>query len=238
MLKSLKNKIVIVTGASEGIGRSIAVHVAAEGGRPILISRNSDTLDDVVKEIKDAGGQAVKYVCDIRNKKAVDSVVQSVIKDHGHIDVLINNAGIWQKLSQLDEIQDSMIDDIVATNLLGTIYMTKAVLPHLRANANHTAIINIVSKSGVLAQEGQSIYTAAKFGVKGFTDVLRIDLKSSNIHVGAVYQSGTNTDMFRKTGEAFDTEKFTDPNDLANAVVYMLTQADKMWMPEIHVNSK
>src|SRR4029078_5750566 len=105
----------------------------------------------------------------------------------------------------------------------------------LRQQKTETAVLQIVSKSGITAQEGQSIYTASKWGVKCFTDVLRVDLKGSNVRIGAVYQSGTNTAMFKKAGDEFDQSKLPEPADLADAVAYMLTRPPKMWIPEFQV---
>jgi len=98
-----------------------------------------------------------------------------------------------------------------------------------------TAIINIISKSGIVAQLGQSVYTASKYGMKGFTDVLREDTKSEPIRIGAVYQSGTATQMFAKAGDDFPVENFTNPDDLADVVVFMLSRPAKIWLNEVQV---
>jgi NAD(P)-dependent dehydrogenase (short-subunit alcohol dehydrogenase family) len=226
----LKDKVVIVTGASEGIGRAIAERLAKEGAKLALVARNEDRLKEAADNVD---GEA--FVCDIRDKAQIQQTVDAIVAKFGGIDVLVNNAGIWQRVSQLDELSDEMVGDVLATNLTGTIFMTKYVLPHLRSKNEETAIVQVVSRSGIVAQEGQSVYTASKYGVKGFTDVLRVDLKGTSIRIGAVYQSGTDTEMFRKTGEDFSQEKFTSPADLADAVVYMLTRPPKMWLPEIQV---
>lgn len=234
----LEDKVVVITGASDGIGKSIAIRLGTERAKIILIARNENKLRQVAENIQSRGGIAKYYPCDIRSSNDIEETVRKIISDFGRIDVLINNAGIWQKLSSLEAISEETIQDVIQTNLLGTIMMTKSVLPFLKEARYDTYLINIVSKSGVTAQEGQSIYTASKYGVKGFTDVLRIDLKNTKIHVGAIYQSGTNTDMFRKTGEDFPTEKFTNPDDLAEFVTYMLNCPAKIWIPELYVNYK
>lgn len=232
---TLKDKVVVVTGASEGIGRAIAERIAEEGSVLALVARNSAGLKETAKNIQGAGGKAKVFICDIKDRSQIKSTVEEIVAKLGGIDVLINNAGIWQKTMQLDEIDDDVVEDVINTDLTGTIFFTKYVLPHLRSKSHETAIINIISRSGILAQEGQSIYTAAKYGMKGFTDVLRVDLKGTNIRLGAIYQSGTNTQMFKKTGETFSTEKFTEPKDLADAVAYMLNRPAKIWLPEIQV---
>jgi 3-oxoacyl-[acyl-carrier protein] reductase len=226
----LQDKIVVVTGASEGIGRAIAERLAREGAKLALVARSEDKLQEVARFV---GGEA--FACDIRDSTQVKRTVDAIIAKYGRIDVLVNSAGIWQKKAQLDSVSDELIADVIATNLAGTIYMTKSVLAHLRRTHAETAIIQVVSKSGIVAQEGQSVYTATKYGVKGFTDVLRVDLKDTNIRIGAVYQSGTDTQMFAKAGEHFSQDKLTEPADLADAVAYMLTRPPKMWLPEIQV---
>ena len=118
---------------------------------------------------------------------------------------------------QLDEIEKNVIDDIIQTNLSAVIHITHRVLPYLR-NAQEAAIINVTSQSWVVSQDGQSIYTASKYGVRGFTDVLKKDLKWSHIRVAWVYQAGTKTKMFENHWETMPLEKFAYPNDLADIV--------------------
>lgn len=226
----LEDKVVVITGASEGIGWAIAERLATEGAKLALIARSKEKLQAVAKM---TGGEA--FVCDIRERSQVKRTVEAIIAKFGHVDVLINNAGIWQKKSQLDALPDDVVEDVIATNLTGTIYMTKFVLPHLKNRRAETAIVQIVSKSGIVAQEGQSVYTATKHGVKGFTDVLRVDLQETNVRIGAIYQSGTDTRMFAKAGEHFPQDKLTEPGDLADAVAYMLTRPPKMWILELQV---
>ena len=107
-------------------------------------------------------------------------------------------------------------------------------MPELK-NRKESAIINVSSKSGVVPQAGQSVYTASKYGVRGFTEVLKADLKGTNVRVAGIYQSGTNTKMFEKTGEDFPIQKFTDPADLAAVIVYMLSMPERIWLHDVRV---
>lgn len=231
----LKNKIIVVTGASDGIGKQIALRLAKESSKLALIARDKTRLDEVGKEAKKLGAIDVKtYTCDIRQTDKLETTIKSIISDFGEVDILINNAGIWQKLMPVDEISKEVVDDVIGTNLSALIHITRLLLPTLRTR-DEAAIINVTSKSGVLAQEGQSVYTASKYGVRGFTEVLKLDLKDTNVKVAGVYQSGTNTKMFEKTGENFPTEKFTNPSDLADVIGYMLTRPDKIWLHDVRV---
>ncbi len=227
----LRNKVIVITGASDGIGRAIAVRLSKTGARLALIARNQEGLDKTVAQCDNAKA----YACDVGKNKELKQAIETIAADFGGIDGVINNAGVWQKLSPVEECSDETITELIQTNLAGTIFATKYCLPHLKARPE-AVIVNIVSKSGYIAQEGQSVYSATKFGVRGFTEVIRVDLKGSHVKIGAVYQAGTNTQMFAKTGDDFPLEKFTEPADLADAVEYMLSRPPKMWIPELHVN--
>lgn len=231
----LKNKVIVITGASDGIGKQIALRLAKESSKLALIARDEKRLEDVSNEAKHLGATDVKtYVCDIRQTDKLETIIKYIISDFGNVDILINNAGIWQKLMPVDEISKEVVDDVIGTNLSALIHITRLLLPFLRTR-DEAAIINVTSKSGVVAQEGQSVYTASKYGVRGFTEVLKIDLKDTNVKVAGVYQSGTNTKMFEKTGDNFSTEKFTNPSDLADVIAYMLTRPDKIWLHDVSV---
>jgi len=231
----LRNKTTIITGASAGIGEAIALKLAWEGTRLALLARNEEKLNNVAERCLKLGAERVEvYPCDISEIVRIPKIIAQIKSDFWAIDILINNAGIWQKRMQLDEIEKDMIDPIIQTNLSGVIHMTHSVLPIMR-ELSEAAIINIVSQSGVVSQDGQSIYTATKFGVRGFTDVLKKDLADINIRIAGIYQSWTNTKMFENTWETMPIEKFTDPNDLADVIRYMLSLPPKIWMHDVRV---
>jgi NAD(P)-dependent dehydrogenase (short-subunit alcohol dehydrogenase family) len=223
----ITDKIALVTGASEGIGKAITEHLVSEGVKVVAVSRTSE-------ESRYPDGVIAKN-CDVSKLADVKKLVEFITAEFGQLDIVVNNAGVWQKVAQLDEIDDTLVEAVIDTNLKGTIYVTKHCLALLR-KASEAALVNIVSKSGIVAQAGQAVYTASKFGAKGFTDVLREDLKETNIHILGVYQAGTNTEMFAKTGEDFPTEKFTQPEDLAATIVGAIGAPEKFWVNELHVN--
>lgn len=153
---------------------------------------------------------------------------------------LVNNAGIWQKKSGLENIPDDEIQNVLNTDLTGLIKITKELIPYLKKQ-EEAAIINISSRSGITAQEGQAVYTAAKWGVKGFTQVLKEDLRDTNVHVSGIYQGGTNTKMFHKAGETWPQEKletFIPANELGELVAHLLTLPDRIWLSEVHVENR
>jgi len=231
----LNGKTALVTGGSDGIGRHICLKLAAQGVRIAALGRNRGRLDDVAADAIAAGAPAAQgFVCDLAQTDQIDAMASAIQNEFGTIDILINNAGIWHKAGPVDSIQPKIIDDTVAVNLSGAIHLTRAVLPGLRSR-EEAAILNVVSKSGVLAQAGQSVYTATKYGMRGFTDVLKEDEAESGVRVAGLYQSGTNTGMFAKAGEDVPNHIFTEPDDLADVVVFMLSRPAKLWMHDVRI---
>ncbi|GAB4140452.1 MAG: SDR family oxidoreductase [Patescibacteria group bacterium] len=230
----LNGKVAIVTGGSDGIGKEIAIKFAENGVNVAIVGRNFVRLEEVKKICLLKNVSAEIFPCDIQNQNEIKFAVENILKFFGKIDILINNAGIWQKLSKLDEISDEKISEIINTNLTGTINFTKFSLPFLQKD-EETAIINVVSRSGVLAQNNQSVYSASKFGIKGFTDVLKVDYKGTNLRIAGIYQGKTETKIFEKVSEKIDTSNATNPKDLAEVVVFMLSRPAKIWIHEIHI---
>lgn len=230
----LNQKTVVITGASDGIGKSIALRLAKENTSLLLIARTESKLQAVAQAATAQGASVRIYPCDISHTESLSETIDKLVADNVGVDALINNAGIWQKQMPLDEIDPHVIDNVMNTNLTALIHMTHLLLPTLR-QAETAAIINVVSKSGVLAQSGQSVYTASKYGARGFTEVLKEELKNSRVKVAGIYQSGTNTAMFKKTGEDFDTSQLTQPDDLANVVAFMLQQPDNIWLHDVRI---
>ncbi|KIN64312.1 3-ketoacyl-(Acyl-carrier-protein) reductase [Sulfitobacter noctilucicola] len=231
----LNGKTVLVTGGSDGIGRHICLKLAAAGCNIAVLGRSESRLRDVAGECRAAGaGRAVGYACDMRDSDAIVATVERIAKELPPLDIVINNAGIWHKTGPLDDIPAQMVEDTIATNMTGAIQLTRAVLPGLRTRPD-AAVLNVISKSGILAQAGQSVYTATKYGMRGFTDVLKEDEAQSGVRVAGLYQSGTNTGMFAKAGEEVPNHIFTEPDDLADVVVFMLSRPPKLWMHDVRI---
>ncbi len=232
----LLKKTIVITGASDGLGKQIALRLAKEGTNLILIARDKKRLDKVANDSKKLGAKKIKsYICDISKNENLEKTINKILLDFKNIDILINNAGIWQKLAPIEKINKKVIDDVISTNLTALINITRLLIPTLK-KSKESAILNIVSKSGILAQEGQSVYTASKYGVRGFTEVLQIDLKETNIKVAGLYQGGVDTKMFKKAGENLKTDKFTSPKDLADVAYYILSQPKKIWLYDVRID--
>ncbi|OUS04218.1 oxidoreductase [Rhodobacterales bacterium 52_120_T64] len=231
----LKGKIAVVTGGSDGIGRHICLKLAAEGCKLAILGRNQGRLDAVVAESLAGGAvEARAYSVDLTDSNALDAAAQAILGDFGGVDILVNNAGVWHKTGPLDTIGADMLLTTVQTNLTSVMQFTRHLLPALR-DGDESAVLNVVSKSGVVAQAGQSVYTATKYGVRGFTEVLKQDEAETDVRVAGLYQSGTNTGMFAKAGQDVPNKIFTEPDDLADVVVFMLSRPPKIWLHDVRV---
>jgi len=223
-------KSILITGASDGIGRSVAVNLSQKGHSIIICGRNKKRLQETA-DLCEAETQ--QLVFDLNNSEERNTELEKIKE----LDVIINNAGVWHKVGSLESIDDNVIEDVISTNLTSQILLTKKLLPLIKEKPG-SAIINISSKSGITAQAGQSVYSASKWGLKGFTDVLREDLAGYPVRVSGVYQSGTNTKLFEKTGEDFPVESFTEPDDLAEAIAFMIDSPEKLQIDEIRIEKK
>lgn len=188
------DKIVLITGASRGIGAATACAFAAEGAIVIVnYARSAESADAVVRSIADAGGRAQAVQADVRDAKAVKDMVTGVVKQYKRIDVLVNNAGVTR--DQLTAaMTDEEWDDVLAVNVGGAFRVARAVCrPMLRARAGR--IINVSSVSGLKGGRGQANYAASKAALEGFTRSLAVELASRNITVNAVAPGVIETEM-------------------------------------------
>ena len=201
MAIDLKNKVVLITGASSGFGQDAADLFAAEGATVVLAARRIERLQAQVARIHSAGGKAMATPVDVSNRADVQNMVKSVLENFGQVDILFNNAGFGRLdwLENLDPARD--VETQIAVNLSGLIEVTHSVLPHMLArNSGH--IINMASVAGWLAAPTYSIYAATKFGVRGFTDALRREVGHRGIHVSGIYPGPASTEFSEHTGKS------------------------------------
>jgi short-subunit dehydrogenase len=176
-------RVVIITGASSGIGAAVARRLARDGMRLTLAARRLDRLDQVATEVVALGGEALVVQGDVCNREDIRRIVQSTVDRWGRIDVLFNNAVINQD-KPLIRFRSERIRAEVHINLIAVIECAQAVLPiMLRQKSGH--IINVASMAGLIATPGGTVYSASKFGVNGFSDALRRELHGSGVQVSA-----------------------------------------------------
>jgi NADP-dependent 3-hydroxy acid dehydrogenase YdfG len=192
MAISLRNKVVLITGASSGFGKDAAHLFAQEGAKVILAARRLDRLQMLANEIQKVGGEALAVPVDVSQRNEIDLMVRTVMEIYGHIDILFNNAG-FGRLNWLETLEpDRDIETQVRVNLTGLILVTRAVLPYmLRRRSGH--IINMSSIAGWLAAPSYTVYAATKYGVRGFTTALRREVAPFDIQVSGIYPGPSHT---------------------------------------------
>jgi len=197
MSVELKNKVVLITGASSGFGEDAARLFAREGCRVVLAARRLDRLQILAAEIQDAGGEALAIPMDVSQPAEIEVMVQTALDLYEHIDILFNNAG-YGSMDWFEKLDSERgIETIIRVNLIGTMLVTHAVLPHmLKRGKGH--IINMSSVAGLIAPPLLSTYSAGKYGVRAFTDVLRREVRPFGIKVSGIYPGPAVTEFGKK----------------------------------------
>jgi short-subunit dehydrogenase len=180
----LKEKLVLVTGASSGIGAETARGMAREGARVALLARTRTRLDEVAGEIRQSGGTAFVYPVDLTNAGAVNEVARQIVKEAGAPDVLINNAGAGKWLS-IDEATPEETVGMMAAPYFAAAFVTRAFLPEMLA-CKRGHIVNMTSVAAFMAWPGATAYTSARWAMRGFHEALRADLAGSGVHTTLV----------------------------------------------------
>lgn len=194
-MRELTDKVVVVTGAGSGIGRETALAFAKKGCPLALCDIDVATMDETAKLVIDGGGQATTHRVDVADSAQVAAFADEVVRAHGAVHVLINNAGVTI-MSSFEEHSLEDIDWIFGVNLWGVVYCCKAFLPHLvRAGEGH--IVNLSSVFGIIAPPLQTTYCATKFAVRGFSESLRAELAEKNIGVTSVHPGTIQTNIVR-----------------------------------------
>jgi 3-dehydrosphinganine reductase len=190
-MKSFQNRVVLITGGSSGIGLALARKLAAEGARLWLLGRRKEVLEEALGQLRQGPGGCKVIAADVSDWSQVKSAVARIEKEDGLPDLVINSAGISHP-GYVQEIPVEMFRQIIEINYLGTVHVTKAVLPGMIAR--HSGyIVNISSAAGFLGVFGYTAYGASKYAVRGFSDALRAEVKPLGIGVSIVFPPDTDT---------------------------------------------
>lgn len=228
----LTGKCAVVTGASRGIGRAIALQLASEGAKVVVnYSGSEQKAQEVVKEIKANGGEAIAVQANVADTISVQNLMKTALDTYGSIDILVNNAGITRD-NLLMRMKDDEWDDVINTNLKGVFLCTKAVTRQMMKQ-RAGRIINISSIVGVAGNAGQANYVAAKAGVIGLTKTTAQELASRNILVNAIAPGFITTEMTEGLPEdlkegmlkQIPLAKLGQPEDIAKAVVFFASDS-------------
>ena len=194
-MKQLAGRVAVVTGAASGIGRALAIALAREQMTLALVDRDEPGLRETVALVTNAGGMASAHVLDVADETAVNAFAQDVLRAHGHVELLVNNAGV-SIFGSVQELASDEIAWLMNVNFWGVVYGTKAFLPALLAQPE-ACIVNVSSVFGLWAPPGQAAYAASKFAVRGFTESLRAELEGTGVHVLTVHPGGIKTAIAR-----------------------------------------
>ncbi len=228
IIVGLKNKVAIVTGASQGIGKEIALHLAKNGAK-VVVADITDKMLEVVNEIKSSGSQGLAVKCDITKMEEVENMVDNTIKKFSRIDILVNNAGIYPFKPFL-EITEQDWDRVLNINLKGTFHCVKAVVSKM-VSQKYGKIINISSMAGsTVGFPNQAHYSASKAGIVGLTKTLALELAPFGININAIAPgpidpTGTKTtnniEVMEQIRKIIPIGRMGQPEDVANLVLYL-----------------
>ncbi|TYR79230.1 SDR family oxidoreductase [Priestia megaterium] len=206
-------KTVLITGGATGLGKELAKLYAQNDYQVILVGRNLDSLKQTKEEL---GAKIVHAVSiDIQNYEEVTKKMQELLTVYS-VDILINNAGVGH-FGPLSDYSKKMIDDVIDTNVKGTIYMTQACISHLQTRPQGK-IINIISTAGLRGKKNESIYVASKFAMRGFTESLKVEYQETNLSIIAAYMGGMDTPFWSQNNHIKDKSRLTPPLHIAQVI--------------------
>lgn len=230
MAQSLKGKTAFITGGARGIGKAAAAALAKEGVNVGLLARTESSLKEAAAELEAMGVKAAYAAADISSREEAEAAIEALTKELGTADILINNAGI-ASFGTVSEMDPDEWKQIIDTNLMGTYYVTRAVLPQL-VEKNGGDIINISSTNGLGGAATSSAYSASKFAVIGFTESLAQEVRRNNIRVSALTPSTVATDLALDLDliKENNDSKFIQPQDVAEFIVDQLKINPRMYV--------
>jgi NADP-dependent 3-hydroxy acid dehydrogenase YdfG len=239
MHNNISGKVVVITGASSGLGEAAAKLLGSQGGIVVLGARRLDRLKSLVREITQAGGQALAISTDVTDRHQVRHLVDSAVQTYGKIDVMINNAGLMPH-SPLERLKVDDWDRMVDVNLKGVLYGIAAALPHMQSQKSGH-FINVSSVAGHKVSSMGAVYAATKHAVRALSEGLRQEVKPWNIRTTIISPGAIDTELPASATEvdvaqglkAFYEANAISPDSFARAVAFAMSQPDDMDVNEI-----
>lgn len=233
-MKDLKNKVVVITGASSGIGLEAASQFAAVGCRVALLARASERLDKAVARVKSEGGEASAHAVDVTDEASVAAVFAGIEADLGAIDILVNNAGV----GFATDLSTCSVEDyrrILETNVTGVFLCSRAVLPGMKERRSGH-VINVSSVVGKVANPNAPLYCASKHALNGYTSGLQQQVGPQGVRVSMVSPSAVDTAYW--DGRDIDRSKFLQPGEVAAVVVFVASQPDGVLIRDVDLTAQ
>lgn len=222
----------LVTGASRGIGRAIALRLAAEGADIAVAARSGEELDSLRQEVRRLGRRCFSVECDLRRVDSPGELARRVLAEFGRLDILVNNAGVaaW---APIGEIRAEQLEEMWAVNVRAVFLLTQALVPSMVARGSGT-IVNIGSTSGRRAYPEGTAYCASKFAVSGFSEALAKELQPAGVRVCTIFPGSVNTYLGGSAPSEWEAEML-DPEDIAASVLHVATMPSRVFVTELVV---
>jgi 3-oxoacyl-[acyl-carrier protein] reductase len=233
MENELEGKIALVTGASRGIGKAIAMVLAEHRAFVLVAARTQKALDQVVGEVEKQGGKAQSIAFDLTDEQSILALAEQVRSDCGRLDILVNNAGLTHS-APLEQTTTDDFDRVMATNIRGPYLLIREVLPLLK-QSKRGFIINIASVVGVKGYALQTAYTASKHALRGMSIALAEELRDTNIRLHVLCPGGVATDMIAHVRPDIPPETLMDPKEIAELVLYLVTHKGNAVIDELRI---
>lgn len=239
IMENIKGKVIVITGASSGMGEAAAKHLAKLGASVVLGARRADKIEKLAKEINDNGGKSLAIAVDVTKRDQVKQLVDSAVKQFGRVDVILNNAGIMP-LSPIDRLNVEEWDTMIDVNIKGVLNGIAAVLPYMKEQKSGQ-IIKTSSVAGHKIFGGSAVYSATKFAVRALTEGLRMEVKPYNIRTTIVCPGAVKTELLEHITEA-DIQKANQdyvgtvgisPESFARVVAFAISQPDDVDINEV-----
>ncbi|PCF97615.1 SDR family oxidoreductase [Vreelandella nigrificans] len=239
MIDNVKDKVIVITGASSGLGEAAARHLAERGASVVLGARRQERIEALAKELTTAGHKAMAISVDVTDKTQVKQLVDTAVETFGRIDVLVNNAGVMP-LSRIDSLKIDEWDQMIDVNIKGVLYGIAAALPHMqKQKSGH--IINTASVAGHLIFPASSVYSATKFAVRALTEGLRQEVKPYNIRTTILSPGAVKTELLDHISEPDVQSANQDyvgqvgipPESFARMVAFAISEPDDVDVNEI-----
>lgn len=220
-------KIIVITGGSEGLGKSIA-KILIPDNIVIILSKDEIELSNTATELN-----CNYYVCDVTNYKIVKETIEKIVNQYGRIDILINNAGVWLA-GDITENTYEQISNCIDVNTKGPIYMTKAVLPYMYDNKKGL-IINVCSQASFDSDDFSTVYNASKWAMRGFNRSIQKDVSKKGIKITGFYPGFMQTNIFKKAGNNYDTSTGLETEKVAKSIKYITECDEDVIIPEFGI---